>query len=156
MDSNYIPVNLGYPGLKPLRQSPPLYLIKDFLTPEECIILIRSAESCLIPSPVVGDGDGEPSPQRTSETSFLKREDVPTLITRVSNMLLGKNVHHIELPQVGRYLSGQEYKVVNDYDFNMNILRSKARYRHIMMHLILTKKMGKGLRLMVDNAYVQC
>jgi len=111
MDRSYQPVLLSYPNLNLVHDIPPIYVIENFFSAEECLKLIRGSEPYLIPSPVVGEGNGETSPMRTSSTCFLKRESVPGIIERVSKLLLGKNLLHIELPQVGKYLPTQEYKV---------------------------------------------
>ena len=33
---NYLPLNLYYPGLKKVFDSPPIYIVENFLTMEEC------------------------------------------------------------------------------------------------------------------------
>ena len=40
---NYLPLNLEYPGLKKVFKSPPIYVVENFLTDEECEAFIRVA-----------------------------------------------------------------------------------------------------------------
>jgi len=111
-DPNFIPIDLTYPGLRQVSLDPPIYLIDDFLTADKCISLIDQTEntSALVRSPVVGKGNGVVSNDRTSDTCFIRREDVPTLMENVSRFLLGKSAQEIELPQIGRYFPSQEYR----------------------------------------------
>ena len=39
----YLPLNLHYPGLKKVFRSPPIYVVEDFLTQEECDAFITTA-----------------------------------------------------------------------------------------------------------------
>ena len=60
-----------------LHAHPPIYCVYDFLTPAECDFLIEAASDAFGPAPVVGKGQGEVSPSRTSSTCYLAREDLP-------------------------------------------------------------------------------
>ena len=101
-------VNPNYPGLTLLNSHPPIFAVEGFLTDYECEFLKNAACDSFTPAPVVGRGNGEVSPSRTSTTCYLAREDLPTYMSKVS-MLTGKPVEHCELPQVGRYLPTQQY-----------------------------------------------
>ena len=105
-------VNPSYPGVEALGIDPPLFLVRNFLTPAECDFLIRAADDVWQPAPVVGKGAGEISPNRTSSTCFLAREDLPEYMRKVS-ALTSKPIDHCELPQVGRYLPSQQYRHVS-------------------------------------------
>ena len=39
----YLPLNLYYPGLKKVFNSPPIYIVENFLTVEECEAFITTA-----------------------------------------------------------------------------------------------------------------
>jgi prolyl 4-hydroxylase len=104
----YNGVNPNYPGLRVLHQNPPLFIIDNFLSPLECEFLIAAGSDSFSPAPVVGKGAGEVSPSRTSSTCYLAREDLPDLMRKVE-YLTGKPSDHCELPQVGRYLTTQQY-----------------------------------------------
>lgn len=86
-----------------IHSHPPIFCVHEFLTPAECDFLIEAASDAFGPAPVVGKGQGEVSPSRTSSTCYLAREDLPEYLRKVS-LLTGKPVEHCELPQVGRYL----------------------------------------------------
>jgi hypothetical protein len=94
----YSGVNPDYPGLQQFHVNPPIFGVYNFLTPQECQFLIDSASDSFMPAPVVGKGAGEVSPTRTSSTCYLAREDVPNLMRKIQ-MLTGKPVEHMELPQ---------------------------------------------------------
>lgn len=91
-----------------LSQNPPIFAVEDFLTNYECDFLISAASNSFTAAPVVGKGNGEVSPSRTSSTCYLAREDLPTYMAKIC-ALTGKPVEHCELPQVGRYLPSQQY-----------------------------------------------
>ena len=112
--SQYNGINPHYPGVELLHNHPPVYAVTNFLTPKECEFLIQAAEGSFSPAPVVGKGVGEVSESRTSSTCYLAREDLPDLMRKVS-LLTGKPIEHCELPQVGRYLSSQQYYQVRRY-----------------------------------------
>ncbi len=117
----YNGVNPGYPGLRMIHGTPPIYCVDHFLTPMECNFLIHAASDSFLPAPVVGKGTGEISASRTSSTCYLAREDVPDLMRKVS-ALTGKPIEHCELPQVGRYLMSQQYVQVRSVVHKIQIL----------------------------------
>eukprot|EP00956_Cyclotella_meneghiniana_P043653 scaffold281659_cov66-Cyclotella_meneghiniana.AAC.1 len=104
----YNGINPNYPKAQMLHAHPPIFCVYDFLTPAECDFLIAAASDAFGPAPVVGKGQGEVSPSRTSSTCYLAREDLPEYLRKVS-LLTGKPAEHCELPQVGRYLPSQQY-----------------------------------------------
>lgn len=115
----YCPVDLSYPLLTRASASPPVYVIENFLPAELCERLMQETTPHLVRAPVVGVGNGEISAARTSTTCYLDRHQVPSVLSRVSRLLQGKPLEHIELPQVGRYLQGEEYKAHFDaFDLN--------------------------------------
>lgn len=114
LHAGYQPINPRYPGLSIANSSPSIFVVDNFLSPEKCDLLIQSATPFMIPAPVVGAGNGEVSASRTSTTCFIAREDVPSVVNGVSELLMGKPVEHIELPQVGRYQAGEEYRAHYD------------------------------------------
>ena len=104
----YNGVNPNYPGVRMIRNNPPMFAVDNFLSPQECQFLVQAADDAWTPAPVVGAGSGQISQARTSSTCYLAREDVPDLMRKVS-VLTGKPMEHCELPQVGRYLNSQQY-----------------------------------------------
>jgi len=102
-------VDPTYPGLFLIHHDPPIYGVRDFLTPEECHHLINVASDAFAPASVVGSGAGVVSEsQRTSSSCYLAREDLPNLCRKVSK-LTSKPISHMELPQVCRYTTSQRY-----------------------------------------------
>ena len=95
--------------LKCLSPDPGIYTIDGFLSNAECDALIAQGELHLEPSVVVGGSRTMVSRNRTSSSCYLRREDAPFLVKRISRLLCGKNTTHLELPQVARYYSGQAY-----------------------------------------------
>jgi prolyl 4-hydroxylase len=110
----YQSVNNNFPKLTRCSENPPIYAIDNFLAPEKCDYLMKSVESFLVPAPVVGAGNGEVSKARTASTCYLRKEDLPSLMESISSVLDNKSIDHCELPQVGRYLSSEEYKAHYD------------------------------------------
>ena len=108
-------VNLDYPKLMKIENqlNMPLYKIDSFLEDELCNLLISQTNESMVPSPVVGSGNGVVNSNRTSSTVYLRREDTPTITNRICK-LLKKDLNTLELPQVGRYLATQEYKAHYD------------------------------------------
>ena len=73
----YNGINPNYPKAQMLHAHPPIFCVYDFLSPAECDFLIEAASDAFGPAPVVGKGQGEVSPSRTSSTCYLAREDLP-------------------------------------------------------------------------------
>jgi hypothetical protein len=101
---SYLSINESYPGLQKIYDDPPFYLIEEFLSAEECEFLISLSHGHLSTSPVVGAGNGEVSPSRTSSSCYLAREDLPFVVQKVC-ALTGKPAMHLELPQVSCFSS---------------------------------------------------
>ena len=108
--ATYTPVNLDFPGLERLNQYPPVYIVHDFLTNEECEILITEATPGLKRSIVVdGKAGKSPAPSRTSESCYLLKDKTVWLGEKVTRLLSGKSHDTQEPPQVARYQKEQYY-----------------------------------------------
>jgi prolyl 4-hydroxylase len=126
----YQPINLTYPGLAMIHVSPPVFVVHDFLSPQECHHLIQlaynmdgiSSSTGFGPAPVVGSNRsttgiggvaaaavGEVSSMRTSTTCCLSPMEVPFLLQKIASILPAKPLNHMESPQIGRYERGQQY-----------------------------------------------
>jgi len=101
-------VNQNYPGLRQIHYDPPIFVVDDFLNEKETDFLIEAASNSFTPAPVVGVGNGVISETRTSSTCYLAKEEVPDLTRKVA-ALTQKPIIHMELPQVGRYFTSQQY-----------------------------------------------
>ena len=91
-----------------------LYIIRNFLTLDECAALIAIIDANRIPSPVVSDA---PIPAyRTSETCYLyPTEPIVATIEARLDQLTGIDPIHGELLQGQRYAVGQEFKPHHDF-----------------------------------------
>jgi hypothetical protein len=88
---------------------PPIYVVENFLTPEECDLLIETGRAGLKRSIVVDGKAGKVSaPSRTSESCYLQKEKTVWLADKI-NALTGKPQSTHEPPQVARYLLDQYY-----------------------------------------------
>lgn len=108
-------VNTSYPNLYKGLDNPPLYGIKEFLTPMECQQLINLAKDNMIKSLVVNDKDVV-SDTRTSNTFFLGRKnELYNLLSEKVSKLLNVPVEQQELPQITLYKYGQFYREHYDH-----------------------------------------
>jgi hypothetical protein len=88
------------PGLTLLSRDPPVYLVPNFLSPEECASLAAAGLPGLHRSIVVDGVAGKaPAPSRTSESCYLSKESTAWLAARVTT-LTGKSASTQEPPQV--------------------------------------------------------
>ncbi|GMH78767.1 hypothetical protein TL16_g07926 [Triparma laevis f. inornata] len=169
----YLPLNLNYPNLELITSStssppsPPLYYCHNFLSSLECDALIQAGlEGGFHPSPVVGDepeveGDvsalrAKPkiSNARTSTTIYLDREDVPSIIKKVTE-LTTVQPFQCELPQVAQYLPSQKYDAHFDA-FDTSTANGQAFCQNggqrICTVLIYLNDVGRGGRTSFPHA----
>ncbi|EIZ77334.1 procollagen-proline dioxygenase [Novosphingobium sp. Rr 2-17] len=91
-----------------------LYIVQDFLMPDECAELIALIDANRVPSPVVAD-DPVPS-YRTSETCYLYPGPAPvTAVEAKLDQLTGLEPRYGEALQGQRYAVGQEFKPHHDF-----------------------------------------
>jgi prolyl 4-hydroxylase len=91
-----------------------LYIVRDFLTLDECAALIALIDGARVPSPVVGDAPV--SPHRTSETCYLYPGPAPvTAVETKLDLLTGLEPRYGEALQGQRYAVGQEFKPHHDF-----------------------------------------
>jgi prolyl 4-hydroxylase len=91
-----------------------LFVAREFLTPEECRLLIERIDSDRVPSGLLAASD---DPEfRTSESCNLRIEDrVNQSIERKINRLMGIQPEHGETIQGQRYAVGQQFKPHHDF-----------------------------------------
>lgn len=91
-----------------------LYIVRNFLTLEECAALIALIDANRVPSPVVSD-DPVPS-YRTSETCYLYPGPPPvTAVETKLDLLTELEPRYGEALQGQRYAVGQEFKPHHDF-----------------------------------------
>lgn len=116
----YAPVatsGLDIHGFSLLNEEPPVSLIRNFLTPEECEHLIDVASHQFKRSSVVEGNSLVEDNRRTSHSAFLLRDNdeiVKNIERRVAS-LTGYPAHHIESLQVVKYHPGEKYDAHFDY-----------------------------------------
>ena len=109
----------------PVREAD-MFVVRDFLTPEECAGLIALIEANRIPSGVLSD---TPDPGfRTSESSNLDPHNpVVAAVEAKINAALGLQPEHGETCQGQRYAVGQEFKAHHDFFYtDQGYYRSEA------------------------------
>ncbi|QCB42816.1 2OG-Fe(II) oxygenase [Sphingomonas sp. PAMC26645] len=106
---------LCYPGaVRMPANGMELYIVRDFLTLDECAAVIALIEANRVPSPVVGDAPV--SPHRTSETCYLYPGPAPvTAVETKLDLLTGLEPRYGEALQGQRYAVGQEFKPHHDF-----------------------------------------
>lgn len=97
----------------PVREAD-MFVVRDFLTPEECSGLIELIDAARYPSGVLSDA---PDPGfRTSESSNLDpHHPLVASVESKINVLLGLQPEHGETSQGQRYAVGQEFKAHHDF-----------------------------------------
>ena len=82
-------VNLSYPGLRLVHCDPPVFVVDNFLSSEECDRLIELSEqedlAMEVASPTFAGGLSTET--RTSTTWFLKYKAVPEMVERTQALL---------------------------------------------------------------------
>lgn len=104
----------AFPQTKMIHKDPPVYLIENFLSHDECAHIIKISEPYVTVSHVVDEktGLGVPHPSRTSH-SYYHGYNLKWLVNRV-HRLTGVPQNHQEPTQVARYHTGQFYQSHQD------------------------------------------
>lgn len=92
----------------------PIYIIDNFMSPEECEGVIKSAQGKLVPSPLTRQNPNYPS-FRTSQTCYFYGTDNQTEIERKIIDKLNLNQSNAEDSQIQHYRVGNEFKAHWDY-----------------------------------------
>ena len=100
--------------LNPLHIDPPVFVIENFFTTEECQEYMNMVD----PSsdtydekntiPIISPTFANSISRRTSTTHFCRYSSVPTLLSKFCH-LLNVDIHQCEEPQIVRYRNGQEF-----------------------------------------------
>ena len=103
-------LNENYPGLQLIHSNPDIYAIDNFLTDEECDRLIAKSQPHLVPCLVKNDKNGmvEQDPVRTSTNTNVRRDEVPSIVEKITNVACC-NADQLEILQVLNYKRGQEF-----------------------------------------------
>ena len=100
---------LPFPNKKLVNDDPPIYIVENFLSHEECEKIIKISEKNVHISHVVDSatGQGVPHPSRTSHSCY-HAYNIKWLVNRVKR-LTGVSQQFQEPTQVCRYHTGQFY-----------------------------------------------
>jgi prolyl 4-hydroxylase len=114
-DAIFQHVDQSYPNLYKGLDNPPIYGIKEFLSPIECQQLIDLSKDNMTKSIVVDDKNIF-SDTRTSSTFFLgKNNEMYKILSERVSKLLNIRIEQQEPPQVTLYKYGQFYKEHYDH-----------------------------------------
>ncbi len=105
----YLPINESYPGIRKVNVYPPVYVIDDFLTPEECDTLIEMSKDRLQVSEVVNENETGKSNLRQSNSAYYPYTEVPFLKEK-GEALLGRSSDTFEQAQVTYYTQDGFYR----------------------------------------------
>ena len=109
--------------IEKLHSNPDIFLIKNFLTEEECDHIIKIGEPHIKKSEVCGKGGSKPHKSRTSMTAhigkkFLQNDTPDKILERVlekSSIYGNLPIENIEPIQLVRYYPGQYFNKHYDY-----------------------------------------
>jgi prolyl 4-hydroxylase len=129
-----------FPNILQIHSDPPMYYVKNFLSMNECKMLISISEKKVKTSLVVDKTTsiGVPHPSRTSESCYFGY-DIKWLISRVSR-LTGVPQKNQEPAQFTRYTTGQFYK--SHLDALDNPENSNQRIGTVLIYLNNVQKGG--------------
>lgn len=91
-----------------------MFVVRDFLTPEECSGLIELIESNRVPSGILGD-EHIPGFRTSDSSNFDRNHPLVAAVDLKINGLLGLQPEHGETSQGQRYDIGQEFKAHHDF-----------------------------------------
>ena len=109
-----LPPGLDYnwPGLRVLHLDPPVVIIEDFFSAEECddYAALREGDPALVHELAQSATfSGATNDARTSTTWFLAYQAVPTFLARAAALLGVDDIRRFEEPQLVRYAPGQYF-----------------------------------------------
>ncbi len=100
LGARFLGISESSPRVSLVASDPPIYVVRDFLSPEECLKLREEATPGLKRSVVVDAVGGiSPSMTRTSSSCYLRKADTLWLGDRIAR-LLGHPIEAQEPPQV--------------------------------------------------------
>ena len=104
--ARFVPLNASYPGLRRVHESPPIYVVDDFLSAAECEQWRVASAGALTRSTLTLGVDAATSEARTSSSAVLPKR--AWLAHRVA-LLTQWPADAQEPPQVSLYTRGQAY-----------------------------------------------
>ncbi len=143
----FTPINESYPGLRKVNEYPPIYVIDNFLTPEECDSLIEMSKDKLQISEVVNENETSVSNLRKSNSAYFPYDQVPFLKEK-AEALIGRSSDTFEQAQVTYYTQDGFYRAhLDSFDINTAegqraVQKGGQRIATILMYLTSNHKGG--------------
>eukprot|EP00803_Ostreobium_quekettii_P004662 evm.model.scf_3141.1 EVM.evm.TU.scf_3141.1 scf_3141:6100-10850(+) len=139
-----------------LSWAPRAYLLKGFLTEEECDHLIALGSPKLTKSTVVDNESGKsiPSQVRTSKGTFLNtaQDEVVDRIERRVAQVTMIPVEHQEGMQILKYVNGEKYEPHFDYFHDVVNQKPESGGQRIMTMLMYLSTVPEGGETVFPNA----
>ncbi|CAB9511280.1 prolyl 4-hydroxylase [Seminavis robusta] len=102
-------INAAYPGLQLIQEEPFIFIINDFLTPEECRRLRAKADEGTL-RPQIGGG----SVLRTSSGVVCTPEEVPSIQDKMMALTGVQDRNQLQYLKVSKYQPGQTFSKHTD------------------------------------------
>jgi len=163
--TQFLPINMEFENLSVLNLDPPIFSIKNFISEEDCDVMVQAAQiSKKMEKSATGGGAGLPADMRTSTSLALNQEVFaaqPKLRAKLDAVLAkarqlvavpsedwdqqadgsfkrpsGAGAFAFELPQIARYAAGQHFLAHEDA-FPMDIAKQKGYQRRATLLLYL-------------------
>ena len=122
----------------------PIYIIDNFLSPQECQAVIESAKGKMVPSPLTRQDPDDPG-FRTSETCYFDGTGIQNAIEQKIIDKINLHQSNTEDSQIQHYRKGNEFKAHFDYfdpDVDGEFLKQGQRTFTFMVYLNDVKKGG--------------
>lgn len=110
LESPFLKINRQYNGLSQLHKDPDILFVENFLTDDECDMLIEMVRPHMTPCLVKNEQTGaiEADETRTSTNANIPQRDVPSIVEKITK-LANCAAEQLEILQVLRYEPGQYF-----------------------------------------------
>lgn len=103
-------INTAYPGLQLINEEPYIFIINNFLTPNECARLRAKADQQGMLRPQIGGG----AVQRTSTGVVCIHDEVPTIQHKMMQLTNVDDIRQLQYLKVSKYQQGQTFSKHTD------------------------------------------
>ena len=98
-------INLEYPGLQLVHEKPYIFVVNNFISQDECRILLQKAKNLAPQTSAQAEGDKE---TRKSTGCVLHNEEVPRLLERMAQLVRVPQ-SHMQALKISRYDKGDSF-----------------------------------------------
>jgi hypothetical protein len=102
-------INTAYPGLQLIHEEPFIFIVNDFLSSDECTRLIGKAEQGSLRAQIGGGGV-----VRTSQGVVCMHEEVPTIQSKLMDLVQVPHQGQLQYLKVSRYGAGDTFSKHTD------------------------------------------